>query len=213
MKQIDTREVELAFTDLMNELKKIKDLNTIADLYKRNADSLAESIKILLDVSQKNNQNYSTLVQETLAKLNEQVKAFGAIGDNITARIDNIGNNISILQQDIEKSMSGISHTITDVTANASEQITSRIDNLGNNISLLQQKVEKSASETNRNITKAIASISDEYNKVGKDMDAKYTSLKNMVSKTNSRTFWFGLFNMILIIIILIMLKSWQPTI
>lgn len=208
MKPIDTHEVELAFTDLMNELKKIKDLNTIADSYKRNADSLAESIKILLDVSQKNNQNYSMLVQETLDKLNEQVKSIGTIGDNITALIDNIGNNISTLQQDIEKSMSGISQTITDVATTASEQMTSRIDNLGNNISLLQQGVEKSASETNRNITKAIASISDESNKVGKDMDAKYTSLKKMVSKTNSQTFWFGLLNMILIIILFIVMLN-----
>lgn len=163
MKQIDTQEIQLAFNDLMKELNTIKDLNTIADLHKQNADSLAKSIKDLLDVSQKNNQNYLTLVQKTLDKLNKQIEAFGAIRDNIKACTDNIGNKISVLKQEVEKS--------------------------------------------NRNITKAIASISDESNKMGKDMDAKYTSLKNMVSKTNSLTFWFGLFNMILIIITLILLK------
>ena len=78
MDRIDTRDVELAFDELIKELKKLKDLNSLVDAYKDTVNSLSIKIRDLTEqietfyISAKNHDDLvNGLYQEYVAKASE----------------------------------------------------------------------------------------------------------------------------------------------
>lgn len=82
MDRIDTRDVELAFDELMKELKKLKDLNSLVDAYKDTVDSLSlkvealtEQMEVFYQSAREHDNQVNNLYQGYVDKAEEIAKA------------------------------------------------------------------------------------------------------------------------------------------
>ena len=88
MEHIDTHDIELAFDDLMGELSKIKELNSLVDSYKDNVDELSACVEKLsthLDVFYRKAKEYNEQVDSMYHKYADETSSFA---EKLTSQLD-----------------------------------------------------------------------------------------------------------------------------